>query len=223
MGLIKSTIKKEIDSANTQKYSIGTATISAYDETTNTACINYNDPNGGGIMHREGVPVIFQVSGVFGNALCPGTRVSISFINGNVFSPVITGMIGSEYSRMNTLSTGGSVLSSKAQSAKIPDKIIPMNEQWFDFDNDDEYKYINQYSNKYYESDCDEAVYEITRMSSHYSPNDRGIINTCNGSMIMITESGDIDVFIDEYTGIKISKEDHKIYLYGLEVANIVE
>lgn len=218
MGLIRDTLKKEIDVSSNQKYISGTAEIVEYNEVSNTASINYTNPFNGTKMYRANAPILMSTHGFFGYNIMPGDTVSVTFSNGNIHSPMITGIIGSDYTNMNTSNSGSCIISDKTQRATLPEDFTPMSNDWFDFDNQNPDKYINQYSMQYYDNDCFATVCEIARKITYHSDGDQGVTSVINGSTVTIRENGDIEMFVSNNVGMRISRADQKIYLYGLTV-----
>ena len=60
--------------------------------------------------------------------------------------------------------------------------------------------------------------YDTIRNINHYTDNEQGITNLSNHSTVKIKENGDIEMFVENNIGIRISKQMQKIYVYGLTV-----
>ena len=104
MGVIKNTLQKQINNNNLTKYSNTTAVILSYDIVTNTATIKFPDPNGDGFLRRENVTFANTLGAVTGSGVYAGQTCTISFIGGNIWSPIITGLADHLYEvrRMKT-------------------------------------------------------------------------------------------------------------------------
>lgn len=220
MGLLKDTIKNQVKSKDIlQNYSGATARIESYNEVTNRASIYYTDPNSGIERHVSNVPVNIGMAGFRGASIRPGMKCSITFLNGSPFSPVITGILTNMYSDMNITNNGGCIVNQSIMEATLPNDFIPLCESWIDENNYNPNKYAGSSDSEVdYNIDCNTSAYEIFRKISHMSGQEQGVTNLINGSTIRVKENGDIELFVSNNVGIRISNEDQKIYLYGLVV-----
>lgn len=218
MGIIKNTIKKQIDFSNSQNYRCAIATIKRYNNISNTACITFNNPNGSGTLYRENVPVAESLGGVCGSALKQGVKCSIEFRNGNIFSPVITGVLKSYYNERSNTRQGACIVDEYVNEQQEPEDITPMYNDWIDENNFNESKYIDESTTSLIEGDEYQMFYDTIRNINHYTDNEQGITNLSNHSTVKIKENGDIEMFVENNIGIRISKQMQKIYVYGLTV-----
>ena len=220
MGLIRDTLKKEIETQGTQRYDGTTATIIQYYNTTNTCDIEYPNPNGDGMFRRDQVPIANTLGGLAGSGIYPGMQCSIEFRGGNVMSPLITGVLTNFYQLKTNTNQGACIVDDDILDVEIPedDDITPMVDDWMDDTNDNTYKYANDYSIHLVGMDCDSHTYDIIRNIDHYTDNEQGMTNLDNKSTLKVKENGDIDIFVDNNVGIRISKSKQKVSLFGATI-----
>lgn len=218
MGIIKNTIKKQIDVNNTQKYFSSTATIESYDPVTNTAAITFKNPNGDGTLFRKNVPIADTLGGINGYNLKPNDKCSIDFRGGNVFMPIITGVVKTFYREKINTNQGACLVDEYLYDVKEPEDISPMCNDWIDEDNFNDSKYNDESAQYMYSEDENEEYNKIIRDINHYSNDEQGITHIDNHSTVKIKENGDIEMFVDNNIGLRISKKMQKIYVYGLTV-----
>lgn len=218
MGIIKEVLNNQIDTKNTQSYKSTTGVILKYNSVTNTAKVKFKNPNGDGYLIMEQIPVSLSnpTSGFTG--IQESKECNISFINNNIFSPVITGVYDNYYSQKTMDDNGAFIVNPGILSIKEPEEITPMINNWIDNNNNDLDKYNNDLSEHIINRDIDKYAYDITRNITYFKDNDQGLINIVNKSGIKIKDNGDIDIFIDNNSGIKISKQERSIRIYGLKI-----
>ena len=216
MGIIKEAINKQIQSENRKQYNDTTATVLEYDIVTNTAAIKYSNPNGEGDLYRRKVQVPNLLGGLAGSGIYTGAQCYISFMGGNMYSPTITGIVGSNYTTKTNSDQGAYVVDATILSQEEPLDIIPMSEQWIDNNNTKETKYNTEFKD-YTNTDTGAQSYESINSIDKYGMKDHGVTNLSNHSSVKVKENGDIDMFVSNNTGIRISNTDHKIYFYGLD------
>lgn len=218
MGLIRETLKKEIDVQGTQNYKGTTATIIQYYNTTNTCDIEFPNPKGEGIFRRDQVPISNTLGGLNGSGIFPGMQCSIEFRNGNVMSPLITGLLTNFYQQKTNTNQGACIVDDAVLAVEVPEEIEPMVDDWTDDTNENIYKYANDYSLHLVGMDCDAHTYDMIRNIDHYTDNEQGMTNLDNNSTVKIKENGDIDLFVDNNVGIRISKANQKVSLFGMSI-----
>ena len=215
MGAIRNALQKQIKSNNLNRYSNTTATIIDYDIATNTATIEFPDPNGDGFVYRENVTFANTLGAVTGSGIYNGQTCTIDFIGGNIWAPIITGIANNFYGVKTTSDQGGYIVTNDNDISSIkPENISPMMDDWIDEKNTDEYKYNNDLGD-YTTSDTSQEVQEIIQSLNRYTLEEAGITNLKTKSTVRLRENGDIDIFVSNNTGIRISNSDHKIYIYG--------
>ena len=216
MGIIKDKINECIDyKEKSGSYKNTSGTILEYEPSTNTATIRFKDPNNGeGAYVRENVPVSNSLGGVTGSAIRPGYKCSITFINGNVFSPVITGITASLYNEKTCSDQGAFLVDSDIFDVEISDNITPMSYDWLDDINNNIEKYINDYTD-FINSDADMESYNMIRNLDKYSNMEQGITNLSTKSNVKMKENGDIDIFVNNNTGIRICPNNNTIEIWG--------
>lgn len=215
MGIIKDTLNKQIKSNNLKQYNDVTGLILDFDKLTNSATVRYPNPYGEGYLYRSNVKVANSLGGVTGDAIKPGIECSMTFLGNNMYAPIIVGVLTNNY----TLKTNTD------QGAFIPDKEIaevkkptgePMIKNWLDT-SENPYKYITEFQD-FSKTDVSESVYNVLNELDKYSDKEQGITNLDTKSTVKLRDNGDIDIFVSNSVGIRISQADHKIYFYGLGI-----
>jgi hypothetical protein len=213
MGIIKNTLDKQIKSNNLKQYSDTTGLILDYDKLTNSASIRYPNPYGEGYLYRSNVKISNSLGGVTGNGIKPGIECNIAFLGNNMYAPIITGVLTNNYT----------IKTNTDQGAFIPDMEIanvgtiigkPMMSDWLS-NSDNPYKYITEFGD-FTVTDVSESVYNVLNELDKYSDGEEGITNLDTKSTIKLRDNGDIDIFVSNSVGMRISRSTHKIYLYGL-------
>ena len=212
MSIIKNAIKKEVNNNTRQQYNNTTATILEYNPTLNTATIEFNNPNGEGTIYREKVPIANTLGGITGSGLYPGQPCAITFLRNNIYSPMITGVINSFYNSKTCSDQGAYVID--VPSTEKPQGITPMINSWLDENSTNKLKYNNHFKN-YTDIDATESVFNLINALDKYKTTEQGITNLKTKSTVKLKENGDIDIFISNNIGVRISKADNSINLYG--------
>lgn len=218
MGIIKNTLQKQIDNKSFQQYYSDVGTIIDYSPITNTATVTYKDPNGEGIYTRRNVPVADTMGGICGYSFRNGDQCMLEFRNGSVRFPVITGVTKSFYENRKNTNQGACIVDESINDIVIPEDISPMCYDWIDEDNYNIAKYDDESTNYIYSRDEESTFYEIIQSANNYSDKEQGITHIDNHSTVKIKENGDIEMFVDNNIGLRISKKMQKIYIYGLTV-----
>lgn len=213
MGIIKDKLNEQIEQSNKTQSKETTGVIVQYNDITNTATIKFRQPNGEGTIRRDNVPIANSLGGLTGSAIRPGQKCTISFRHGNLHAPIITGMITNYYNEKTNTDQGACLIDLDINCVTKP-VITPMIEQWIEEDNTYLWKYINHESN-YIETDINNKVYDIVRNIDKYTKKEQGITNLDTKSTIRLKENGDIDIFVSNNVGIRISPKTQTIGLYG--------
>lgn len=214
MGIIKNELNKQIQANNLRTYSDTTGTILEYDHITNRAKIMFDSPIGEGVMIRENVPITSQSGGFTQCGIQIGAQCNIAFSNNNIYSPVITGINNSFYNDKTCSDQGACLVNEKIKSIKKPDSITPMSLQWLDENNKNISKYYNDLG-QYQDIDITTKTMDILTKLDKYASTEQGITNLETKSTVKLKENGDIDIFVANNVGIRISKSSKKIYVYG--------
>ena len=216
MGVIKNTLQKQINNNNLTQYSNTTAVILSYDIVTNTATIKFPDPNGDGFLRRENVTFANTLGAATGSGIYAGQTCTISFIGGNIWSPIITGLADNLYEAKTSSDQGAYIIGVDNDNIYTkPESISPMMNDWIDENNTNQNKYNNDLWD-YTKSDTSQEVHEILQSLDKYTAEESGMTNLDTKSTVKLRENGDIDIFVSHNVGIRISNTDHKIYMYGL-------
>ena len=215
MGVIRNTLQKQINNNNLTQYSNTTAVILSYDIVTNTAIIKFPDPNGDGFIRRENVTFANTLGAATGSGVYAGQTCTISFIGGNVWSPIITGLADNLYEAKTSSDQGAYIIGVDNDNIYTkPENISPMMNDWIDEDNTNQYKYSNDLWD-YTKSDTSQEVHEILQSLDKYTAEESGMTNLDTKSTVKLRDNGDIDIFVSHNVGIRKSNTDHNIYVYG--------
>ena len=212
-GIIGKKLKQKIQESQIQQYGEITGIILDYDKLSNTATIRYPNPHGGGYLYREHVNVATALGGITSDAVRPGQKCSIAFINNNLRAPRITGVTDGFYLERTNTDQGAYLVDRAVLEVEKRDG-PPMTETWFDEENTNKAKYSTQYHD-YTETDVPQEVYNIISGLDKYKSGESGMTNLNQKTNIKHTENGDIEIFIANTVGIRISNSDHKVYFYG--------
>lgn len=220
MGIIKDNLKKQVDNNNKVQFSESTGTILKYDRTTDTCTIKYPNPHGEGFLYKNNVRIQNSSGGLASSSYQVGQECSISFINGNVFSPVITGINQSYYAERACTDQGAYIANDEVYKVSTPEHIIAMNLDWIDEDNTNTEKYQNDLG-QYQDTNVDQQAMDMITTIDKYQDNEVGITNLTNNSTVKLRENGDIDIFTSNNTGIRICKNGNiKLYCKDVEYTN---
>ena len=220
MGAIKDGINKQIDKYNKSQFGNTTGTILSYDKSTNTCTVKYPNPNGVGDITRKNVMITDNTGGIVTGADHTGKKCSISFIANNAYAPVIGGIYDNNYHNRITSDQGSFIANDEVYKVGTPEHIIAMNTDWIDDKNKSLDKYQNDITN-YADIDADQEAMELISSINRYGENEVGINNIYNNSTIKLKDNGDIDIFTENNTGIRICKSGNiKIYGKDIEFTN---
>lgn len=219
MGIIKRQLEKTVDGKNRQTCLGTTGVVLEYDKVMNKARVKFNNPQGEGYIIRENVPVSIETGGVTATAILPGSRCNLTFYGGNIHSPVITGIEGSMYNKRTSTDQGSVLVDESLMAVQEPEKIIPMCQQWLDEENEDVTKYTHDVSN-FKDFDVDETVSELIATINKFDDMEEGIVHLDNKSTIKIKKNGDIDLFVSNNLGIRLSRSTQQIFVYGDLIVN---
>lgn len=214
MGILKNALQKQISDNNLIQSNDTTATIIDYNIVNNTAKIRYTNPNGGGVLFRDNVSISNVLGGVTGSGIYPGQTCTITFMKNNIHLPVITGLTGSNYSNKTCSDQGAYIVDNYVLSCQKPKQITPMVQTWLDEKNTDIDKYNNDLGD-YTVTDASRTVHEILNTLDKYTASEQGITNLNTKSTIKFKDNGDVDIFIGNNIGIRLSLVDKSINIYG--------
>lgn len=212
-GIIGQKLQQKIQANQIQQYGEVTGVILDYDALSNTATIRYPNPHGGGYLYREHAHVSSALGGITSDAIMPGQKCTIVFIDNNIMVPSVTGIIDSLYCKKTNTDQGAYLVDRTVLTVEKQGD-TPMTESWFDTGNVNSAKYSTQYRN-YMKTDVAQEVYNIISGLDKYKPGESGITNLGQKTNIKHTENGDIEIFVANTVGVRISTTDHKIYFYG--------
>jgi hypothetical protein len=214
MSIIKNALQQQIRNNNKQQFNDTTATIIDYNVVLNTAKIRFLNPNGEGHLYRDNVPVSNTLGGVTGSGIYPGQSCTITFLGNTIFNPVITGLTGSNYSNKTCSDQGAYLVDVNVLSHQKPETIVPMMSNWIEETNTNTKKYNNDFGD-YTKTDTSDSIHKTLNTLDKYKATEQGITSLNTKSTIKFRDNGDIDIFVANNIGIRISKADRSINLYG--------
>lgn len=217
MGAINKSLQNKINSNNLTRFSETTGTILAYDRTTETCKVKYPNPHGEGFIYRGNVDIVNTNGGMSTDGIFPGQKCSISFINDNLYTPVIVGIQNCYYAERNCTDQGAYLADDDIWKVGTPENIIAMNLDWINSDNADLSKYENN-SARYTNVDVNERSLELMTTLDKYSDSEIGMTNLITKSTIKLRENGDIDIFTSANTGMRICDNTGNIKFYGNDI-----
>lgn len=218
MGIIGDKLQQKIENNNNIRYSDTVAEITEYDNIKNTASIKFANPNNGSIMTADNIAVKINMGGLSQAALKIGQKCWISFIGNNLLCPVITNLCDDQYydniySKKTNSDQGAYIVDSNINNIDINSiKITPMTDDYFNDSVSSRYSLITK---DYTDTEAIQEVRKIIMEIDKYKTSEDGITNIKNNSTIKFKDNGDIDIFVNNNTGIRISPNSKSIEVYG--------
>lgn len=217
MSLIKNSLQEQINNNNRVQFSDTTGTILSYDRTTETCKVKYLNPNGSGFIYRGNVTIANHTGGLASGSIFAGQKCSISFINSNIYNPVITGIPESYYSARSCSDQGAFIADDTIFKVGTETHTVAMNLDWINDSNNDLGLYENS-SARYTDVDVNQVSMSLITTLDKYEDNEVGLTNLKNKSTIKLRDNGDIDIFTSANTGIRICKDTGNIKFYGNDI-----
>lgn len=218
MGIIGDKLQQKIENNNNIRYSDTVAEITEYDNIKNTASVKFANPNNGSIMTADNIAVKINMGGLSQAALKIGQKCWISFIGNNLLCPVITNLCDDQYydniySKKTNSDQGAYIVDSNINNIDINSiKITPMIDDYF---NDSVVSKYSLITKDYTDTEAIQEVRKIIMEIDKYKTSEDGITNIKNNSTIKFKDNGDIDIFVNNNTGIRISPNSKSIEVYG--------
>ena len=218
MGIIGNKLQQKIENNNNIRYSDTVAEITDYDNIKNTASIKFANPNNGSIMTADNIAVKINMGGLSQAALKIGKKCWISFIGNNLLCPVITNLCDDQYydniySKKTNSDQGAYIVDSNINNIDINSiKITPMTDDYFNDSVSSRYSLITK---DYTDTEAIQEVRKIIMEIDKYKTSEDGITNIKNNSTVKFKDNGDIDIFVNNNTGIRISPNSKSIEVYG--------
>lgn len=219
MGIIGDKLQRKIENNNNIRYSDTIAEITYYDNIRNTASIRFSNPNNGTIMTANNVAVKINTGGLSQAAFEIGQKCWISFIGNSLLCPIITNLCDDKYfdniySKKTNSDQGAYIIDNNINNIDIDSiEIKPMINDYFNDSISTKYSLITKdYTDTQAIQEVRKKIIEIDK----YKSSEDGITNIKNNSTVKFKDNGDIDIFINNNTGIRIS--NNKIYFYGSEL-----
>lgn len=218
MGIIGDKLQQKIENNNNIRYSDTVAEIIEYDNIKNTASVKFANPNNGSIMTADNIAVKINMGGLSQAALKIGQKCWISFIGNNLLCPVITNLCDDQYydnvySKKTNSDQGAYIVDSNINNIDINSiKITPMTDDYFNDSVSSRYSLITK---DYTDTEAIQEVRKIIMEIDKYKTSEDGITNIKNNSTVKFKDNGDIDIFVNNNTGIRISPNSKSIEVYG--------
>ncbi len=218
MGIIGDKLQQKIENNNNIRYSDTVAEITEYDNIKNTASVKFANPNNGSIMTADNIAVKINMGGLSQAALKIGQKCWISFIGNNLLCPVITNLCDDQYydniySKKTNSDQGAYIVDSNINNIDINSiKITPMTDDYFNDSVSSRYSLITK---DYTDTEAIQEVRKIIMEIDKYKTSEDGITNIKNNSTVKFKDNGDIDIFVNNNTGIRISPNSKSIEVYG--------
>ena len=218
MGIIGDKLQQKIENNNNIRYSDTVAEITEYDNIKNTASVKFANPNNGSIMTADNIAVKINMGGLSQAALKIGQKCWISFIGNNLLCPVITNLCDDQYydniySKKTNSDQGAYIVDSNINNIDINSiKITPMTDDYFNDSVSSRYSLITK---NYTDTEAIQEVRKIIMEIDKYKTSEDGITNIKNNSTVKFKDNGDIDIFVNNNTGIRISPNSKSIEVYG--------
>ena len=218
MGIIGDKLQQKIENNNNIRYSDTVAEITEYDNIKNTASVKFANPNNGSIMTTDNIAVKINMGGLSQAALKIGQKCWISFIGNNLLCPVITNLCDDQYydniySKKTNSDQGAYIVDSNINNIDINSiKITPMTDDYFNDSVSSKYSLITK---DYTDTEAIQEVRKIIMEIDKYKTSEDGITNIKNNSTVKFKDNGDIDIFVNNNTGIRISPNSKSIEVYG--------
>ena len=218
MGIIGDKLQQKIENNNNIRYSDTVAEITEYDNIKNTASVKFANPNNGSIMTADNIAVKINMGGLSQAALKIGQKCWISFIGNNLLCPVITNLCDDQYydniySKKTNSDQGAYIVDSNINNIDIDSiKVTPMTDDYF---NDSVSSIYSLITKDYTDTEAIQEVRKIIMEIDKYKTSEDGITNIKNNSTVKFKDNGDIDIFVNNNTGIRISPNSKSIEVYG--------
>ena len=220
MGIIGDKLQQKIETNNNIRYSDTIAEITYYDIIRNIASIRFTNPNSGSIMTANNIPVKINGGGLTQAALQIGQKCWITFIGNSLLCPVITNLCDdlyydNIYSKKTNSDQGAYLIDSNINNIDIESiEVIPMTNDYFNNSIIDKYSLTKDYTNTEAFKEARNMLMQIDK----YKASEDGITNIKSNSTVKFKDNGDIDIFVSNNVGIRISDSQHKISLYGIGI-----
>lgn len=218
MGIIGDKLQQKIENNNNIRYGDTIGEITYYDNIKNTASIRFANPNNGKTMTATNVALRVNWGGLSQAAPKIGQKCWITFIGNNILCPIITNLCDDMYydniySRKTNSDQGAYIIDSNINDLDIDSiEVIPMINSYFNNASANRYFLITK---DYTDIDATATTRKMLMEINKYKASEDGITNMKNNSTIKFKDNGDIDIFVDNNTGIRISPNSKTIELYG--------
>ena len=221
MGIIRDKLNEQINNYNNIKYGDTIAVIDEFNHITNTANIHFNDPNSGMVHYANNISYKVQQGGMVTASPTAGTKCWISFLSNNLLTPVITSLCDdyyhkNSYSQKTNTNSGAYISSYEVVQTDTTITTTPMIN---DYNINIEKKEFGEYIN----TDIIKLTQRRIMESDKYKSKENGVTDIITKSTFKIDEDGNINIFVNNNTGIKICPSTGSIEVYGQVRINGVE
>lgn len=215
MSLKEAIFDKIIKPNQDNKFDNLVGRVSLYNKESNTANVLFKNPKNLGVMELENVPVFIH-KGLKTMSLKSGDNVYLTFLNGSIMQPCITGVVDKAYihdtrTKQRHRRKGSYIVNREYEDVEIliyKDKSGV--ENWIDSECDDCTKYYTHKDNEpVYE--CVEAISNV----SYFKEDDIGLYHPEISSIVKLTDDGCIDIFTQSNTGVRINPHNKSIKFFG--------
>lgn len=218
MGIIGNKLQEKIENNINIRYGDTIAEITYYDNIKNTASIRFANPNNGSIMTADNIAVRINAGGFSQAALEIGQKCWVSFIANSLLCPVITNLCDDQYydniySKKTNSDQGAYIINSQINNIDINSiEVTPMINDYFNDSPATKYLLITE---NYTDIEAVQVIRKLIMEINKYKSTEDGITNIKNNSTIKFKDNGDIDIFVSNNTGIRISPNSKSIEVYG--------
>lgn len=221
MGIIKDKLQEQIQNYNNIKYGDTIAVIDKFNHITNTANIHFHDPNSGVVHYARNVAYKIQQGGMVTAVPPVGTKCWISFLSNNLLTPVITSLCDdyyhkNSYSKKTNTNSGAYINNYDVLQTDTTIETTPMIKDYYVNIEKQEFE---EYSN----IDITKQTQQQIMESDKYKATENGVTDVITKSTIKIDEDGNVNIFVNNNTGLKVCPETGSIEIYGQLIINGVE
>ena len=221
MGIIRDKLNEKINNYNNIKYGDTIAVIDEFNHITNTANIHFNDPNSGIVHYAKNVSYKVQQGGMATASPTVGTKCWISFLSSNLLTPVITSLCDdyyhkNSYSQKTNTNSGAYINNYEVIHTDTTIETTPMI-------NDYNINMKKEEFGEYIDTDIAKQTRQMIMESDKYKSVENGITDIITKSTIKMDEDGNINIFVNNNTGVKICPSTSSIEIYGQVRINGIE
>lgn len=208
MGFKKALLEKVIEPHSSQKVTNSIGKILSYDSYLNRA--NVLVSSSGAFNTLKDVPVQLSGTGIMSAMPQEGDLVYIQYNNGSVFQPKVVGIADEDYQNKTRENSKhmrkGTLLRNIVEREG---EIVPRAKRRMDTSNDP-FKHFD-----YREADASEILESKTEDMGFFSGRELGLFHPILSSLVKLKDNGDIDIFTGTNTGIRVSRKNKTVEMFG--------